>query len=124
MPSPPVSLRCLCIGETLEERESGNTFKKIGEQLKDDLAGLSEGEIGRIVFAYEPVWAIGTGMTASPEQAQEVHSFITEEINRIAGTEQKRMILYGGSVKPENCKELLSKNGYKRCFDRRCILEC
>jgi len=99
----------LCIGETLEEREAGNTFKKTGDQLKEDLSGFSAEEIGKIVFAYEPVWAIGTGKTASPEQAQEVHSFITEEINKTAGKEQKRLILYGGSVKPENCKELLAK---------------
>ncbi len=99
----------LCIGETLEEREAGNTFKKIEDQLKEDLSGFSPDETGKIVFAYEPVWAIGTGRTASPEQAQEVHSFIAEEINKIAGDKQKRMILYGGSVKPENCKELLAK---------------
>ncbi|MEN8223025.1 MAG: triose-phosphate isomerase [Acidobacteriota bacterium] len=99
----------LCVGETLEEREAGNTFKKIEDQLKEDLNGFSEDEIEKIVFAYEPVWAIGTGRTASPEQAQEVHSFITEEINKISGKEKKRMILYGGSVKPENCKELLAK---------------
>lgn len=99
----------LCIGETLADRESGRTFDKIGIQLKSDLSGLSSAEIKKIVFAYEPVWAIGTGRTATPDQAQEVHAFITEKINELAGEKEKRMILYGGSVKSENSKELLSK---------------
>ena len=67
----------LCIGETLENREAGRTFDRIEAQLKSDLSGLSSVEIEKIVFAYEPVWAIGTGRTATPEQAQEVHAFIT-----------------------------------------------
>ena len=99
----------LCIGETLDEREAGKTFNRLSEQLRNDLSGLSSIEIEKIVFAYEPVWAIGTGRTATPEQAQEVHAFITEEIHKISGKENNRMILYGGSVKPENSKELLSK---------------
>jgi len=103
----------LCIGETLNEREAGNTFNRIKQQLQDDLSGISGDEIERIIFAYEPVWAIGTGRTATPEQAQEVHEFITGEINRISGKEKERMILYGGSVKPENCSELLEKKDIK-----------
>ena len=99
----------LCVGETLNERESGNTFKKISAQLDEDLKGLSSADMEKIVIAYEPVWAIGTGKTASPDQAQEVHAFIKEEIDRLAGERSERMILYGGSVKPDNSRELLSK---------------
>ncbi len=99
----------LCIGETLDEREADKTFDRLAEQLRSDLSGFPPIEIEKIIFAYEPVWAIGTGRTATPEQAQEVHAFITEEINKISGRENKRMILYGGSVKPENSKELLTK---------------
>ncbi len=99
----------LCIGETLSEREEGRAFDRIGTQLENDLSGFSADEIGKVIFAYEPVWAIGTGRTATPEQAQEVHAYISEKINKIATKEEKRMILYGGSVKPENSKELLAK---------------
>ncbi len=99
----------VCLGETIEEREAGKTFEKIESQLINGLKGLDSSAIDQIVFAYEPIWAIGTGKNASPEQAQEVHSFITEKINIISGEQKKRMILYGGSVKPDNCKDLLSK---------------
>ncbi|MEN8153545.1 MAG: triose-phosphate isomerase [Acidobacteriota bacterium] len=100
----------LCIGESLEERESGKTFKKIEEQLEKNLSGLTPEEIEEIIFAYEPIWAIGTGKTATPGQAQEVHAYIAKLINSKCSVEKKRMILYGGSVKPENSRELLSQN--------------
>ncbi len=99
----------LCIGETLNERESGKTFDCIKGQLRSGLQDIPPEDIGRMVFAYEPVWAIGTGITATPDQAQEVHDFITREINDIAQNTEKRTILYGGSVKPENSIDLLSK---------------
>ncbi len=99
----------LCIGESLEEREKGKTFKKLEEQLDKDLSGLTPEDIEKIVVAYEPIWAIGTGKTATPDQAQEVHSFISEHLNLICYKKKERMILYGGSVKPENSRELLSQ---------------
>jgi triosephosphate isomerase len=99
----------LCIGETLEEREAGKTFSRIEEQLDKDLAGLSSEEVKKIVFAYEPVWAIGTGKTATPEQAQEVHAFIREILKGKTDAPQNLRILYGGSVKPENSTDILSQ---------------
>jgi len=102
----------LCIGETLEERESGKTEAKIQSQLDRDLEGLDSGEIRKIVIAYEPIWAIGTGKNATPRQAQEVHTFIREilrkKIDGPAGAEGVK-ILYGGSVKPDNCYEILAQ---------------
>lgn len=101
----------LCIGEKLEERESGNTFAVNKNQLDKSLAGVSSGEMERIVIAYEPVWAIGTGKTASPEQAQEVHAFIRAYLKERFNDEvcENTRILYGGSVKPDNVKELMSQ---------------
>ena len=100
----------LCIGETLEEREAGNTFSKLRGQLDKDLDGLTAGEIKKVVIAYEPIWAIGTGKTASPEQAQEVHAFIRKILKDKTGAPETVRILYGGSVKPENSIALLSQN--------------
>lgn len=100
-----------CIGETLEERESNNTFKVLEEQLREGLAGISNEDMGKTVVAYEPVWAIGTGKTASKEQAQEVHAFIRkllEEMFEISIADSIR-ILYGGSVKPDNVDELMAQ---------------
>jgi len=99
----------LCIGETLEEREEGNTFNKIKNQLETALNGIDVNNIDKLVIAYEPIWAIGTGKTASPEQAQEVHSFIRNYMSDKYKTTGNIPILYGGSVKPENSLELLSQ---------------
>jgi triosephosphate isomerase len=99
----------LCIGESLEEREAGKTFSKIEEQLDKDLAGLGLEEVKKIVIAYEPIWAIGTGKTATPEQAQEVHAFIRNLLTEKIETSQTMRILYGGSVKPENSSDILSQ---------------
>ncbi|MCP5102709.1 MAG: triose-phosphate isomerase [bacterium] len=100
----------LCIGESLEEREEGKTFKIIETQLDKDLDGLSSAEIEKIVIAYEPIWAIGTGRTATPEQAQQVHAFIRKVLQGKMASPETMRILYGGSVKPGNSYELLSQN--------------
>lgn len=102
----------LCIGETLSEREAGKTMAKIQTQLDHDLDGLSPGEIEKVVIAYEPIWAIGTGKNATPLQAQEVHAFIREILEKkidCVETAKNMRILYGGSVKPTNSYELLSQ---------------
>jgi triosephosphate isomerase len=100
----------VCIGEHLGVREAGNHVVHCEEQLRGSLAGLSAEQIGKVVIAYEPVWAIGTGRTATPEQAQEMHAFIrrvlVEGHSEKAGDETR--ILYGGSVKPENISALMA----------------
>jgi len=100
-----------CVGETLEERESGVTNEIIKRQVNEGLSGLSEEDLNTVIIAYEPVWAIGTGKTASPAQAQEVHGFIRSLISAKFSTvsAEKIIIQYGGSVKPDNAKELLSQ---------------
>jgi triosephosphate isomerase (TIM) len=102
----------MCVGETLEERESGKTFEIVARQVKSGLAGLVATEIDKIIIAYEPVWAIGTGKTATPEQAEEVHADIRRLIGEIAGlaTAGGIRILYGGSVKPDNVDILMSQS--------------
>ena len=99
-----------CIGEVLEERESGKHFEVVATQLKESLFDLSKEDFSKIVVAYEPVWAIGTGKTASPEQAQEIHAFIRETIAEKYGKEVagNTSILYGGSCNAGNAKELFS----------------
>jgi len=100
----------LCVGELLEEREAGQTEAVVERQLKAvvDLCGVSS--LSKCVIAYEPVWAIGTGKTASPQQAQDVHAFIRQWIaNQDADIANGVRILYGGSVKPNNAKELFSQ---------------
>jgi len=101
-----------CIGEELSERESGNHFEIIKNQLTNALIDLNNIEIKNIVIAYEPVWAIGTGMTANNHQIQEMHKFIRELINKKFGNEiaNNIRILYGGSVKPNNAKDIFSLN--------------
>lgn len=100
-----------CIGETLEERESGVTFDVVKRQVVNGLAGITETEMDTVIIAYEPVWAIGTGKVATPEQAQEVHAFIRAELVKLFGAAvaEKTIIQYGGSVKPENAGELLGQ---------------
>ncbi len=101
----------VCIGETLEEREKGITENVIQSQLEGCFQGLSSTDMKKIVIAYEPVWAIGTGRNATPEQAEEVHRFIRRWIENRFGKETAEAIRiqYGGSVKPENAKDLLSQ---------------
>lgn len=100
-----------CFGEELKDRQSGQHFNVVENQLKDGLFHLEAGQWDNIVLAYEPVWAIGTGETASPEQAQEMHEFIRETIrSRYGNTVASDVsILYGGSVKPDNAREIFSK---------------
>lgn len=100
-----------CFGEELKDRQSGNHFNIVENQLKDGLFHLEAKDWENIVLAYEPVWAIGTGETATPEQAQEMHKFIRETITSKynATLAEDVSILYGGSVKPDNAKEIFSK---------------
>jgi len=100
-----------CFGEELEDRKSGNHFKVVESQLKNALFSLDASAWSKIILAYEPVWAIGTGETASPEQAQEMHAFIRKTIGEAYNTAiaNRVSILYGGSVKPSNAEEIFSK---------------
>ena len=100
-----------CCGEVKAERESGIHFDVVGKQIENELFSLTVEEFSKVVIAYEPVWAIGTGLTASPEQAQEIHAFIRSLIVKKYGekTAQNTSILYGGSCKPSNAKEIFSK---------------
>jgi triosephosphate isomerase len=101
----------LCVGETLEERQAGQEKAVLEGQLRGALEGLTPDQISEVIVAYEPVWAIGTGLTATPEQAQEAHLFIRDYLGKLAGTSlaNKARILYGGSVTPANAKELMSQ---------------
>jgi len=101
----------MCIGETLEERENGQTITKIETQIAEGLNGLETEDIQQIIIAYEPIWAIGTGRTATPDQAQEVHNFIRKKLAEKHGNDMASyaIILYGGSVKPENSFSLLKE---------------
>lgn len=101
----------VCVGETLEEREADQTEAVVGQQIRESLAGISQTDATTVVIAYEPVWAIGTGKTASPEQAEAVHAFIRSLLGEVfspAAADQIR-IQYGGSVKPSNAAELLGQ---------------
>ena len=101
----------VCIGETLQERELGQHFSVVKTQFEGAFAELSKEDIGKSVIAYEPVWAIGTGKTASPEQAEQMHSYIRRLLNEKVGQEigSKVSLLYGGSVKPDNIETLMEK---------------
>ena len=101
----------VCVGEVLAEREAGKTFDVIKNHVTGSLAGLSNDDMRSIVLAYEPVWAIGTGKTATKEQAQEVHKYIRGLLKELFNDEvaAETRIQYGGSVKPENIKELMSQ---------------
>jgi triosephosphate isomerase len=100
----------VCIGETLEERQADRTEQVVGTQLTGSLAGLTPEQMAGVVLAYEPVWAIGTGLTASPEQAQAVHAFIRGRLSESFGeaTAKRVVVQYGGSVKASNAAELLA----------------
>ena len=101
----------VCIGETLDQREAGRVEEVLSTQLRGSLEGLGAKELHETVVAYEPVWAIGTGKTASAEQAQEAHAFIRRTLAEISdeGTANKIRIQYGGSVKPDNARTLMSQ---------------
>ncbi len=100
----------MCIGETLAERESGNTFKVIERQLAGGLAEIPKEQAERLVLAYEPVWAIGTGKVATTAQAQEVHAFLRNKLKEMYGDVASRVrIQYGGSVSPDNVKGLMAQ---------------
>lgn len=100
-----------CFGEELKDRQNKQHFNVVENQLRDGLFHIKDKDWEQIVLAYEPVWAIGTGETASPEQAQEMHNFIRETVRHTFGSNvaEDVSILYGGSVKPENAKEIFSK---------------
>jgi len=101
----------LCVGETLEERERGSAEATVRTQLDAGLSGISAGEMGNVVIAYEPVWAIGTGRTATPDDAEQMHVFIRRYVEEAFRSEAagRLIIQYGGSVKPGNAKSLLQR---------------
>jgi triosephosphate isomerase len=102
----------LCVGEVLEEREAGKTTAIVGSQIERAVEGLGSERAAELVIAYEPVWAIGTGKTATPRQAQEVHEFIRERCSSLfdKGVANRVRILYGGSVKPDNVDSLMAQS--------------
>lgn len=101
----------LCVGEKIEERNAGNAEKVVEEQIKNGLKDISPQHMKNITIAYEPVWAIGTGVTATPEDADDMHAFIRKTITALYSPEiaETLIIQYGGSVKPNNAKELMAK---------------
>lgn len=101
----------VCVGEKLDERKSGKAFDVVKDHVKNSLAGISKEDMKKVVIAYEPVWAIGTGVNATKEQAQEIHKYIRGLLKEMFDEETARSIRiqYGGSVKPENIKELISQ---------------
>ncbi|MDO8524937.1 MAG: triose-phosphate isomerase, partial [Candidatus Omnitrophota bacterium] len=101
----------VCVGEKLEERKSGKTFQVVKDHVVNSLAGLTKDDMQNVVIAYEPVWAIGTGVNATKDEAQEVHKYIRGLLKEMFGDEIAKSvrIQYGGSVKPENIKELIQQ---------------
>lgn len=100
----------VCVGETLEQREKGEAEKVIEQQVTRSLADLTPADMDKTILAYEPVWAIGTGKTATPEQAQDIHRFVRQLLEKQFGKTAKNVVIqYGGSVKPENARELLGQ---------------
>jgi len=101
----------ICVGETLEQRDKGNVDKILSIQLRGSLKDLNEKELQETVIAYEPVWAIGTGRNATPQQAQEAHAFIRHTLGEISdeATAERIRIQYGGSVNPENARDLMTQ---------------
>jgi triosephosphate isomerase (TIM) len=100
----------LCVGESEQARDGGETKAVLERQLQADLAGVESVDLARVVIAYEPIWAIGTGRTATPEQAEEAVAFIRDVIRGRGAAADQARILYGGSVKPENAAELLGRD--------------
>ena len=102
----------VCIGETLDQRERNQTFDVLDQQMKEGLDRLTAEQVGQLVIAYEPVWAIGTGRNATPAQAAEAHGHIRQRLRRWFGRDAAELchLLYGGSVKPDNIKDLISQN--------------
>jgi triosephosphate isomerase len=98
----------LCVGESEQAREAGETEEVLERQLQADFAGLEAGQIENVVLAYEPIWAIGTGRTATPDQAQEACAYIRDVLRARGAAADRVRILYGGSVKPDNAAELLA----------------
>lgn len=101
----------MCVGESLDEREAGETESVVSRQLEGGLEGIEVADADDLVIAYEPIWAIGTGRTATPEQAQEVHAFVRAKLTQVFGVDLagKMRIQYGGSVKPENAAKLMEQ---------------
>jgi triosephosphate isomerase len=101
----------VCVGEKIEERQAGKTFQVAEDHVKNSLKDIPKEELVKVVIAYEPVWAIGTGLTATPQQAQEVHAFIRKLLTEMSDKEtaDNITIQYGGSVKPDNIKELIKQ---------------
>ncbi|MBD3415027.1 MAG: triose-phosphate isomerase [Candidatus Aminicenantes bacterium] len=101
----------VCIGETLEERENNKTMDKVRAQITKGLKGINQDQISDVIIAYEPIWAIGTGRTATPKQAEKVHEFIRNQLEEMVGkdTSSCAIILYGGSVKPKNAFSLIKE---------------
>jgi triosephosphate isomerase len=99
----------LCVGETEVERDAGDTERKLRHQIGEDLAGVPDERLADVVIAYEPIWAIGTGRVATPQQAQDAIAFVRALVGgRSSEAAERVRILYGGSVKPENASELLA----------------
>jgi triosephosphate isomerase len=101
----------MCVGEKIEERKDNKTFKIVKNHVEEGLRDISSEDLEKIVIAYEPVWAIGTGLTATPQQAQEVQSYIRELLTKMSSEDiaQNITIQYGGSVKPDNIKDLIKE---------------
>ena len=101
----------VCVGETLEQREKGSVEKILSLQLRGSLAGLKSKDLQETVIAYEPIWAIGTGRNATPQQAQEAHAFIRATLTELSDTStaNRMRIQYGGSVKPDNAREIMAQ---------------
>lgn len=108
----------LCVGETLDERKANRTEAIVRTQLDSGLAGVSKSDMASIIIAYEPVWAIGTGLNATPEQATEVHAFLRRQVSGLYSEEVAAAlpIVYGGSVKPENAAALLGQGDIDGCL--------
>lgn len=102
----------LCVGESLEERDADKAFDVVGGQIKADLEGIDAADVKKLVIAYEPIWAIGTGRTATPDQAEEMCAFIRKTLIELYGEEvsDEVIIQYGGSVKPANATEIMNMN--------------